>query len=164
MNRTAMANVCAAALFAAALTGCSDSTSDTAEEAHGSTPSASPSKPATVDTKSVDKLGAILTDEKGRTLYLFLADKKNKSNCTGDCAKAWPPLLSKGDAKAGKGVNQKLLDITKRSGGDQQVTYNGHPLYYYAGDKKPGQTNGQALDQFGAEWYVLDAKGKQVES
>lgn len=69
-----------------------------------------------------------------------------------------------GDAKAGKGVAQKLLDVTKRSGGDQQVTYNGHPLYYYAGDKKPGQTNGQALDQFGAEWYVLDAKGKQVES
>ncbi|TXS49418.1 COG4315 family predicted lipoprotein [Streptomyces sp. OR43] len=164
MKRTALATACAAALFAAALTGCSDSTSDTAEEAHGSTPSASPSKPATVDTKSVDKLGAILTDEKGRTLYLFLADKKKKSNCAGDCARAWPPLLSKGDAKAGKGVAQKLLDVTKRSGGDQQVTYNGHPLYYYAGDKKPGQTNGQALDQFGAAWYVLDAKGKQVVS
>ncbi|MCX4444872.1 hypothetical protein ACFWNC_08775 [Streptomyces sp. NPDC058369] len=164
MKRATMATACASVLFAAALTGCSASTSDTSQEAYGSTPSASPSKPAAVDTKSVDKLGAILVDEKGRTLYLFLADKKNKSNCTGDCAKAWPPLLSKGNAKAGKGVNQKLLDITKRSGGDQQVTYNGHPLYYYAGDKKPGQTNGQALDQFGAEWYVLDAKGKQVES
>ncbi|MER7722348.1 hypothetical protein [Streptomyces sp. NPDC096323] len=162
--RTAMAPACAAALFTAALTGCSGSTSDTAGEAYGSTPSASPSKPASVDTHSVARFGAILADEKGRTLYLFLADKRNKSNCTGDCAKAWPPLRSKGDAKAGKGVTQKLLAITKRSGGDQQVTYNGHPLYYYAGDKKPGRTNGQALDQFGAEWYVLDAKGKQVES
>ncbi|MFD9499118.1 hypothetical protein [Streptomyces sp. NPDC060035] len=165
MKRPATTVTCAAVLIAAVLTGCSDSTSDTAREGYGpAAVSASPSKPATVDTKSADELGTILVDEKGRTLYLFRADKKNKSTCTGDCAEAWPPLLSKGDAKAGKGVDKKLLDITKRSGGDEQVTYNGHPLYYYAGDKKPGETNGQDLDQFGAEWYVLDAKGKQVDS
>ncbi|MEU9092355.1 hypothetical protein ACIOEW_29255 [Streptomyces sp. NPDC087901] len=165
MKRTATATTCAAALLATILTGCSDSTSDTSGDGYGSTPSsASPSKPATIDTKSVGKLGTIVVDEKGRTLYLFLADKKNKSNCEGDCAKAWPPLLSKGDAKAGKGVDKKLLGLTKRSGGEEQVTYNGHPLYHYAGDTKPGQTNGQGLDQFGAEWYALNAKGKQVES
>lgn len=117
-----------------------------------------------MDTKSAGGLGDILVDDKGNTLYLFLADKKNKSNCTGACAKAWPPLLTKGAAEVGKGVDKKLLDKTKRSDGDEQVTYNGHPLYYYAGDTEPGQTNGQNLDQFGAEWYVLDAKGKQVES
>lgn len=165
MKRTATATTCAAALLATVLAGCSDSTGDTSGDGYGSAASsASPSKAATVDTKTASGLGTILVDEKGRTLYLFLADKKNKSNCQGDCAKAWPPLLSKGEAKAGKDVDKKLLGITKRSGGDEQVTYNGHPLYYYAGDKKPGQTNGQNLDQFGAEWYVLNAKGKQVDS
>ncbi|MBM7439397.1 hypothetical protein [Streptomyces sp. HB132] len=163
MKRTATAATgTATLLLAAVLTGCSDSTS---AEGHGPTySSASPSAPATVDTKSEGKLGSILVDDKGNTLYLFLADTKNKSNCTNACAKAWPPLLTKGAAKVGSGVDKKLLDTTKRSGGDEQVTYNGHPLYYYAADTKPGQTNGQGLNQFGAEWYVLDAKGNKVES
>lgn len=161
MRRTAAAATCAASLFVAALTGCSDSSSD---ETYGPTSSsASPSTAATVDTKSAGKLGSILVDDKGNTLYLFLADKKNKSNCTDACAKAWPPLLTKGAAEVGKGADKKLLDVTKRSDGHEQVTYNGHPLYYYAGDTKPGQTNGQGLDQFGAEWYVLDTKGNKVE-
>ncbi|MET8176660.1 COG4315 family predicted lipoprotein [Streptomyces clavifer] len=159
---TAAAAGTATLLLAAVLTGCSDSTT---AEGHGPTAAgASPSAPATVDTKSEGKFGSILVDDKGNTLYLFLADKKNKSNCTDACAKAWPPLLTKGAAKVGDGVNKKLLDITKRSNGDEQVTYNGHPLYYYAADTKPGQTNGQGLNQFGAEWYVLDTKGNKVES
>ncbi|MGW0792410.1 COG4315 family predicted lipoprotein [Streptomyces sp. NPDC002911] len=162
MKRTATAATFVTALFATVLTGCSDSTSG---EGRGPTSSsASPSTPATVDTKSAGSLGNILVDHKGNTLYLFLADKKNKSNCTGACAEAWPPLLTKGAAKVGNGVDKKLLDVTKRSDGDEQVTYNGHPLYYYASDTKPGQTNGQGLNQFGAEWYVLDAKGNKVES
>ncbi|MFF2731232.1 hypothetical protein ACFVS9_25410 [Streptomyces sp. NPDC058008] len=163
MKRTATAATCAASLLlAAVLTGCSGSTSG---EGNGPTSSsASPSAAATVDTKSAGKLGSILVDDKGRTLYLFLADTKDKSNCTGACAKAWPPLLTKGTAGVGSGVDKAMLGMTKRSGGDEQVTYNGHPLYYYAGDTKPGQTNGQALNQFGAEWYVLDAKGNKVES
>ncbi|MGW1437579.1 COG4315 family predicted lipoprotein [Streptomyces griseus] len=116
-----------------------------------------------METKSASTLGSILVDDKGNTLYLFLADTKNKSNCTGACAKAWPPLLTKGTAKVGNGVDKKLLGTTKRSGGNEQVTYNGHPLYYYVNDKKPGQANGQALNQFGAEWYVLNTKGDKVE-
>ena len=162
MKRTATAVTCAATLLlAGALTGCSENTSG---EGNGPTSSsASPSAPATVDTKSAGGLGDILVDDKGNTLYLFLADKKNKSNCTDACAKAWPPLLTKGAAKVGDGVNKKLLDITKRSNGDEQVTYNGHPLYCYAADTKPGQTNGQGLNQFGAEWYVLNTKGDKVE-
>ncbi|MFJ6434260.1 hypothetical protein [Streptomyces sp. NPDC091416] len=161
MKRTTMMATCAATLLGTVLTGCSDSTS---AESHGPTASsASPSTPATVDTKSVGKLGSILVDDKGNTLHLFLADKKNKSNCADACAEAWPPLLTKGAAKVGKGVDKKLLDVTTRSGGDKQVTYNGHPLYYYVNDKKPGQTNGQGLDQFGAKWYVLNTKGDKVE-
>ncbi|MFB7480560.1 hypothetical protein ACFUEM_11415 [Streptomyces anulatus] len=161
MKRTTMVATCAAALLGTVLTGCSDSTSG---EAYGpAASSASPSTAATVDTKSAGTLGSILVDDKGNTLYLFLADTKNKSNCTGACAKAWPPFLTKGTAKVGNGVDKKLLGTTTRSGGDEQVTYNGHPLYYYVNDKKPGQTNGQALNQFGAEWYVLNTKGDKVE-
>ncbi|MER7192976.1 COG4315 family predicted lipoprotein [Streptomyces flaveolus] len=155
------ASCAAVVLLASVLAGCSDSSDGSSGAGYGTT-SSSKTKQATVDTKTAGRLGTILVDDKDRTLYLFLADKKNKSNCTGDCAKAWPPLLTDGPAKAGEGVDKKLLDITKRSDGEQ-VTYNGHPLYYYAGDAKPGQTNGQGLDQFGAVWYVLDAKGKQVK-
>jgi predicted lipoprotein with Yx(FWY)xxD motif len=163
MKRTVpyAASCAAAVLLASVLAGCSDSSDGSSGAGYGTT-SSSKTKQATVDTKTAGKLGTILVDDKDRTLYLFLADKKNKSNCTGDCAKAWPPLLTDGPAKAGEGVDKKLLDITKRSDGAEQVTYNGHPLYYYAGDAKAGQTNGQGLDQFGAVWYVLDAKGKQV--
>jgi predicted lipoprotein with Yx(FWY)xxD motif len=104
-------------------------------------------------------------DAKGRTLYLFLADTtKNKSTCTGSCAAAWPPQLTAGSAKAGSGTDKSLLGTAQRSGGAKQVSYNGHPLYYYIGDTKPGQTNGQGLNQFGALWYVVNAKGKQVTS
>ncbi|MEU0135680.1 hypothetical protein ABZ172_16880 [Streptomyces sp. NPDC006296] len=164
MKRPAATAACTTVLLlAAALTGCSDGTSQ--GEGLGPTAAgASPSAPATVDTKAEGKLGTILVDDKGNTLYLFLADTKNTSNCAGACATAWPPLLTKGAAEVGSGADKKLLGSTKRSGGDEQVTYNGHPLYYYAGDTKPGQTNGQALNQFGAEWYVLDAKGDKVES
>ncbi|MEV7794776.1 hypothetical protein [Streptomyces sp. NPDC087512] len=168
MKRTTTTAACAAAvLLTAALAGCSDSSDNSSRTGYGTTPSASASASptqATVDTKSAGKLGTILVDDKGRTLYLFLADKKNKSNCNGDCAKTWPPFLTKGKPKAGKGADEKLLDTTKRSDGNEQVTYNGHPLYHYSGDTKPGQTNGQDLNQFGAVWYVVDAKGKQVES
>ncbi|MER7725225.1 hypothetical protein [Streptomyces sp. NPDC096323] len=162
MKRTSMAAICAAtALLTATLSSCSDSSGDSSADGYGSTTSTKVEQ-AIVKTKTAGKLGTILVDDKGRTLYLFLADKKNQSKCTGDCAEAWPPLMSKGTAEAGKGVDEKLLGLTKRSGSAEQVTYNGHPLYYYAGDTDPGQTNGQGLDQFGAAWYVLDAKGKQV--
>ncbi|MET7271261.1 hypothetical protein ABZS59_08735 [Streptomyces flaveolus] len=163
MKRTVTTAACAAAvLLASVLAGCSDSSDGSSGAGYGTT-SSSKTKQATVDTRTAGKLGTILVDGKDRTLYLFLADKKNKSHCTGGCAEAWPPLLTDGPAKAGEGVDKKLLDIAKRSDGAEQVTYNGHPLYYYAGDTEPGQTNGQGLDQFGAVWYVVDAKGKQVK-
>jgi predicted lipoprotein with Yx(FWY)xxD motif len=177
MKRTATAATCAAAaLLAAVLTGCSGSSATSASGSGSSggssggygSPTASSSAKAgqaTVAVKSVGKLGKILVDAKGRTLYLFVADKKkNVSTCTGACAAAWPPQLTAGTAKPGKGADKKLLATAKRSGGLHQVTYNGHPLYYYAADTKPGQTTGQGLNQFGALWYVVDAKGKQVTS
>ncbi|WP_328914487.1 MULTISPECIES: COG4315 family predicted lipoprotein [unclassified Streptomyces] len=118
---------------------------------------------ATVSTKS-ESLGKILVNAKGLTLYLFEADKTSKSTCTGACAQAWPPLTVKGKPTAGSGVQSKLLSTTNRSGGTKQVTYKGHPLYRFAGDKKAGDTNGQGLNNFGAKWYVLGGNGKAITS
>ena len=109
------------------------------------------------------KLGKILVDGKGRTLYLFEKDKGTSSTCDGGCASAWPPLTTTGKPIAGAGVIAAKLGTTKRADGTNEVTYNGHPLYTYAGDQAPGQTTGQGIDQFGAEWYVLSRAGKTVE-
>ncbi|MER5215707.1 hypothetical protein ABT063_35585 [Streptomyces sp. NPDC002838] len=109
------------------------------------------------------ELGRILVDGEGRTLYLFEADTSEKSTCNDACAQAWPPLTTSGPPKAGEGVKADLLGTTTRDDGSTEVTYNGHPLYYFQGDRKPGDTTGQGLDQFGAEWYVLNADGNKVE-
>lgn len=117
---------------------------------------------ATVSVRS-SELGQILVDGQGRTLYLFEADTSERSTCSGSCAAAWPPLTTSGTPKAGQGVSADLLGTTIRDDGSTGVTYNGHPLYYYQGDQKPGDTNGQDLLQFGAKWYVLNMAGNKIE-
>jgi predicted lipoprotein with Yx(FWY)xxD motif len=109
-------------------------------------------------------LGSILVDAKGRTLYLFEADKTNVSNCTGPCLSIWPALTPNGKPKADAGVLAAKIATTATTGGKRQVTYNGHPLYYYAGDQKAGDTTGQGLKQFGAAWYVLAATGNKIDN
>ena len=113
---------------------------------------------------------SILVDGKGRTLYLFTEDKAGKATCaTADprCPKLWPALATVGKPLAGKGAKASLLGTTKGAGGVQQVTYNRHPLYYFAGitaglgDRKPGDVNGQA---FGGAWYVVSPKGTPIKS
>ena len=126
-----------------------------------STPKTSSGASATVDLAN-SKLGKILVDSKGRTLYLWQADTGPKSTCNGACAAAWPPLLSKSAPTAGSGVNASLLGTTKRSDGTEQVTYNKHPLYLFVGDTAPGQTTGQGNTGFGALWYVLSPAGNQI--
>lgn len=108
-------------------------------------------------------LGRVLVDRRGRTLYLFEADKGVKSVCYGACASSWPPLLTTGKPVAGAGVRRGLLGTTKRKNHKLQVTYHGHPLYFFVRDTKAGQTRGQGLDGFGGKWYVLDAAGKTVQ-
>jgi predicted lipoprotein with Yx(FWY)xxD motif len=108
------------------------------------------------------KLGSILVDSRGITLYDFPPDKAGKSTCYGACAALWPPLLTKGKPHAGPGVKAALLGTTKRKDGKIEVTYGGHPLYYFVSDRKPGQTTGQGLNQFGAPWWVLSAAGKEI--
>jgi predicted lipoprotein with Yx(FWY)xxD motif len=130
----------------------------------GSKSTSAPSGGGTVMVKlSKTKLGRILTDGKGRTLYLFEKDKGPKSSCFGACASGWPPLVATGKPTLASGLAAAKLGMTARTGGAKQVTYGGHPLYYFVGDKAPGQTTGEGLKAFGAEWYVLSASGKKVE-
>ena len=106
--------------------------------------------------------GRILTDGRGRALYLFEKEKTTRSECYGACAKAWPVFYAKGEPKAGKGLKQKLLGTTKRADGRSVVTYNGHPLYYYVTDTKPGQVTCQNVDEYGGKWLVVAPSGKAV--
>jgi predicted lipoprotein with Yx(FWY)xxD motif len=122
-----------------------------------------PTKPATIKVRSVS-LGKILVNGSSQTLYLFEKDKHGKSACSGQCAKFWPPVLTKGKPKAGSGVKASLLGTTNRSDGTTQVTYNKHPLYRFLNDKnKVGATKGEGVDAFGAEWYVVGTNGKKIE-
>ena len=108
-------------------------------------------------------LGQILVDGRGRTLYLFEKDKHGKSACAGQCAAFWPPLIASGKPLATAGAKTSLLGTTKRADGRLQVTYNHHPLYRFIKDTKKGQTNGEEVDAFGAEWYALSPAGAKVE-
>jgi predicted lipoprotein with Yx(FWY)xxD motif len=110
------------------------------------------------------KLGKILVEGEGRTLYLFEADKGTTSTCEAACATAWPPLTTADQPVAGAGVSASELGITKRRDGTTGVTYNGHPLYTFSGDSADGQTLGQGVDAFGAEWYALSAAGNAIET
>jgi LPXTG-motif cell wall-anchored protein len=105
----------------------------------------------TLSVASNSKLGSILVASNGMTLYHFSKDSAGVSNCTGACAKLWPPLTVTGTPSAGAGVTGKLGTI-KRSNGSLQVTYNGWPLYYFSGDNKPGDTTGQGFKNL---WYVV---------
>jgi predicted lipoprotein with Yx(FWY)xxD motif len=116
-----------------------------------------------VSAAEVGDLGTILVDSEGRTLYDFHKDKGSTSSCYGACAGAWPPLLTEGDPQAQGAAERSMLGTTKRKDGTLQVTYNGWPLYTYAGDKAPGEANGNDIDQFGAEWYVLQPNGQEPE-
>ena len=107
-------------------------------------------------------LGRILVDSKGITLYDFPPDRGTQSVCYGACAALWPPLITKSKPIAGPGVRASLLGTTKRKDGKLEVTYNGHPLYYFVSDRKPGQTTGQGVKQFGGPWWVISAAGREI--
>lgn len=108
------------------------------------------------------RIGRILVDSKGITLYDFVTDKGGVSGCYGACAALWPPLITKGKPHAGPGVRASLLGTTKRKDGKLEVTYNHHPLYYFVTDRKPGQTTGQGVNQFGGPWWVLSPAGREI--
>jgi predicted lipoprotein with Yx(FWY)xxD motif len=113
-------------------------------------------KSATLSLRKT-KLGLILVNSRGHTLYLFAKDRNGKSACYRSCASFWPPLLSRDKSTAGPGVKPSLLGTTRRSNGSLQVTYNKHPLYAYSLDKQAGQTRGEGSVAFGAKWYAVSA-------
>ena len=151
--RFAFALACAAAL---GLAGYLFAGSNAQGATHQSASSASVSLRST-------KLGSILVNSKGRTLYLFAKDKNAKSACTGTCATYWPPAIAPAKLTAGAGAKLKLLGTTKRSDGRKQLTYNHHPLYGFALDKQAGQTNGQGQNAFGGRWWAVAANGSAVK-
>ena len=167
----------AAGVLALAVAGCgggSDSTESSAStQAAGSDTSkgAEPVKAAPnaeegttfVSLGNVSGLGMLLVDSQGMTLYEFEKDKGPESTCYGECAKYWPPLLSKGEPQPSNGAEASLLGTTERKDGTMQVTYNGRPLYLFVEDKKPGEANGNDFEGFGAEWYALTSNGEPPE-
>lgn len=132
--------------------------------AFGSVATAAPATKARSATIKVahSDLGKILVDSRGRSLYMLSADSAKKSTCFGACVQAWPPLRVTHKPTLGKGLKASKVGRIKRSDGNSQVTYNGHPLYRFVNDKKPGDTNGQGITAFGGRWFVLSPAGTKV--
>jgi predicted lipoprotein with Yx(FWY)xxD motif len=144
-------------LIALALAGCGSSS----KASSSAPPTASNGQPVTVGVTNTG-LGNVLVDGKGLTLYLFQKDSGTKSACSGSCAAIWPPLTVTGTPTAGSGANASLLTTSMRADGTTQVVYNGHPVYLYTGDQKPGDTTGQGIVAFGGGWFALSGAGAQV--
>jgi predicted lipoprotein with Yx(FWY)xxD motif len=155
-----LATAGAVPLIALAIAGCGGGGDTSAATA--AAPTAPNGKAATVGVADGGSLGRILVDSQGRTLYMFQADSGTKSACNGACAKEWPPLRATGKSVAGSGIAASKLGTSKRSDGLPQVTYNGHPLYWFTNDRSPGDASGQGLNDFGGNWYVLSPSGTTV--
>ena len=152
MTRTLRISI--AALLAALVAGA-------AVAALASTSSAAKAKSPTLKLRNTS-YGKIVVDKNGRTLYAFGHDKKDKSRCNDQCAGFWPPAKAPKKPTVGSGITKSKLKVIKRSDGSKQLSYNGHPLYRYVGDSKPGDTNGENLNAFGGIWRVLSKSGKTV--
>jgi predicted lipoprotein with Yx(FWY)xxD motif len=168
MRRRVGPGAAAIAVIAAALivAGCGGGGATNASSGYSS--AASSGTPAAGSATKVairhTALGSVLVDGQGKTLYLFEGDKGTASRCTGACSSIWPPLTSAAKPMAGQGIASAKLGTAKRSDGTTEITYAGHPLYTYVGDAKAGDTKGQGLDQFGAEWYVLSPSGSKIDN
>jgi len=155
-----------AALLVAA---CSSAASSSSAAAPAATPtgasssssSASAAGGTVIETAS-SSAGTFLTNGSGRAVYLWVKDTGDTSNCSGACAGAWPPVTTTGSATASGGAKASDLGTITRSDGTKQVTYDGHPLYYFSGDSGPGTASGQGSDGFGAKWWLVAPTGSDV--
>ncbi len=172
-RRTARLQVtgAAAAIAAAlALAACGSSSASSSATSSAAAPPPSTGTPAASVTPTSVSVGTAgkpsggYLTASGRALYLWVADTPGQSACSGACAQAWPPLIAKTAPTAAAGVTASRLGTITRSDGSKQVTYMGHPLYYYAGDTSPGTTNGQGSDQFGAKWWLVSKTGAAITS
>jgi predicted lipoprotein with Yx(FWY)xxD motif len=149
----------AAGLLAAA---CSSAAGTSSGSAPASSGTSGGSTSGTVIETHAGSGGTFLTDGSGRTVYLWVKDGMNKSTCTGACASAWPPVMATGKLTASGGAKASDLGTIARPGGGKQVTYDGHALYYFAGDSSAAQTSGQGSDSFGAKWWLVAPAGTQI--
>jgi predicted lipoprotein with Yx(FWY)xxD motif len=124
-------------------------------------PDATNARSATVKIAH-SRLGKILVDSRGRTLYVLSADSARKSTCFGACAQNWPPLRASRKPTVGTGLKASKVGTIRRRDGKPQVTYNRHPLYRFVGDTRPGQTHGQGIVAFGGRWTVVSPAGRPV--
>ena len=141
------------------LVACGNSTQSTASSSSPSPAPTTAAAGATIDVATNAKLGQILVDQKGITLYLFVADTGAQSTCYSSCAQIWPPVLTAGAPQAGTGATASLLGTTTRTDGKVEVTYAGHPLYYFVQDKQAGDATGQGVNGFGGLWWVVSPSG-----
>jgi predicted lipoprotein with Yx(FWY)xxD motif len=149
----------AAIVMLAACGGSSGGGTNTSAPAGGSGGSSSSAPAASGSSSVIVKIaktdaGNVLTNAAGFTLYTFQADKGTTSTCYGSCAQFWPPVLGTAHLAAGQKINGHF-GTTTRKDGKTQVTYDGHPLYTYAGDTQPGQTSGNGINQDGGIWNVI---------
>jgi predicted lipoprotein with Yx(FWY)xxD motif len=176
IHKLAVPTVVAAAALVAAACGSSGATGGpygqaaptTANPTYGQSPPSAVPAPGQTAPSSVavagSRLGQLIVDGSGRALYLFEGDTTNASTCYDACAEAWPPLLTVGSPDAGPNVSRVDLATATRRDGGVQVTYHGHPLYSFGGDKQAGDTAGQGLRAFGALWYVVGADGTKIDN
>jgi predicted lipoprotein with Yx(FWY)xxD motif len=136
-----------------------DTTTTTAAAADTTAPDDGSAGGAATVAVASSELGDILVDGEGRTLYMFGNDSGGDSSCYDACAQTWPALTTEGDASAGDGADASLLGTTERTDGSTQVTYNEHPLYRFASDQAPGDTNGQGV---GDVWFVVSPAGEPI--
>src|SRR6266545_3262777 len=160
--RRLLAIAAASVAIALVAAGCGGKSSTSSKSAPATASSSGTAGGATVAVRS-SKLGKILVDGSGRTLYLFEKDKGTTSSCYGACAGAWPPYTTPAAPQAGGGATASLLGTTTRTDGTTQVTYKDHPLYYFVGDKQPGEVTGEGVNAFGAKWYVLAPSGNKID-
>jgi predicted lipoprotein with Yx(FWY)xxD motif len=159
---TFLASAVAIPLTALGIAACGGGGATAAAPPAAATTTAPPQTPTVRVANS--PLGRILVDSSGRTLYLFKGDSGTKSVCSGACAMAWPPLRTGTTPAAAGGAKAALVGTISRSDGARQVTYNGHPLYLFVKDHKPGDVNGQGLTAFGAAWFAVSPAGHQISS
>ena len=165
-----------ATVAAALLAGCGSSSSSSSSSTAASTPASTPTQSTAASTSTAaatpgiavatkhSKLGTILAaGPKHLTVYLFEADKGTSSACSGACAKAWPPVTTDGQPTVSDGAVSADLGTTMRADGTKQVTYKGHPLYFFEKDEDSGDAYGQGSNAFGAGWYVLKPSGEKLD-
>jgi predicted lipoprotein with Yx(FWY)xxD motif len=152
----AFAFALAAMLAALVIAGCGGGgSSSSGSEAGGGS-----GADGTIGATEIEGLGSVLVDAEGMTVYDFTVDKGTKSECYGGCEAAWPPVTTTGKPTAGEGAMSSALGTTKRKDGALQVTYDGHPLYTFAGDEGPGEATGNEAE---GTWFVLDEKGAEIK-